>query len=31
MPYTLWNIMIIIYEAQLSVPGAMRIVDFFYI
>lgn len=30
MPYTLWNIIIIIYEAQLRVPGA-GIVDFFYI
>lgn len=31
VPYTLWNIIIIIYEAPLRVPGAGRIVDFFYI
>lgn len=31
MPYTLRNIIIIIYEVQLRVPGAGRIVDFFYI
>lgn len=31
MPYTLWNIIIIIYEAHLRVPGAGTIVDFSYI